>query len=163
MVKVHYKCMEQYFIQLIDNKKMEKYTEKKVGKKWGRKKKERGNSNSSQFHLGHHCLDSLSWPTWRPNSKWSNSLKPWTFSLQFSDINCVWVLFVLICFLVSFCPISPVSKWSLPNKPTFSLAHKLLLSILHQPAEGSLCLCGYHKFSWKFRNTIQLTLTRIHD
>lgn len=42
MVKVHYKCMEQYFIQLIDNKKMEKYTEKRVGKKRGKKKKERG-------------------------------------------------------------------------------------------------------------------------
>lgn len=27
-VKVYYKCMEQYFTQLIDIKKMEKYTEK---------------------------------------------------------------------------------------------------------------------------------------
>lgn len=40
MVKVHYKCIEQYFTQLINDKKMEKHTEKK-GKEEVRKEEER--------------------------------------------------------------------------------------------------------------------------
>lgn len=42
MAKVHYKCVEQYFIQLIDNKKMEKHTEKRGREKERKEEKRKG-------------------------------------------------------------------------------------------------------------------------